>query len=106
MLFAMVLAARLVPFGVLALASSGSTWLRRTATGSATGSSTCSSTPVPEPAAPGRCWPRPRSCSWSACGCCCGWTGRLRGWSGRWLDLAPTDDDNRRVLAVLAYLDS
>src|SRR5579863_2003154 len=33
---------------------------------------------------PRRRWSRPRSCSWRACGCCCGWTRRARGRSGSW----------------------
>ena len=84
--FAPKLAAKLVPYGVLGLAvfgvHAGQDVPRRV------------HQPGPVPvrprgprtwdAAPRRCWPRPGSCSWSACGCCCGWTRRARGWSGRW----------------------
>ena len=83
--FAPKLAAKLVPFGVLGLAVFGVHLAKLYRDGS--------NLPGPVPVRPcgprsldrsGRCWPRPRPCSWSACGCCSGRARRARGWCGRW----------------------
>ena len=82
--FAPKLAAKLVPYGVLGLAVFGVMLARMYHDGFTNQVQYLFVHAGPGSGAPSWCWPRPGSCSWSACGCCCGWTRRARGRSGRW----------------------